>query len=102
MKTGILNLRHLHSNGTAFASVMPRKHTVSISRHVYQDIMPQSPPDMTYPDYALWLDECGYVEKTSKGEIRPLIDEYLASEQAESNRVIGRPDQMDIFKFIEN
>ncbi|GAB3065394.1 hypothetical protein ACFOU0_12290 [Salinicoccus sesuvii] len=106
MSTYFQNLRHLYLEDVKFATAIPRKDHIKIFAHLYQDILLNDIDNLSDEAYRTFITDHGYVEKTTKGVIKPLEDLSALKAEMEPSAAsvtkLSRPDQMDIFKFIEN
>ena len=76
MNTGLLHLRHISYNNTTFATAIPRKSTVYVYVHKYQDILDHDPGELSYPDYFDWLERHGYTEESNRAHSQTIKQEY--------------------------
>lgn len=76
MNTGLLHLRHISSNNTTFATAIPRKSTVYVYIHKYQDVLHHDPGELSYPEYFKWLERNGYAENVTQAHTQTIKQEY--------------------------
>ena len=76
MNTGLLHRRHISSNNITFATGIPRKSTVYVYVHKYQDILHHDPGELSYPEYFNWLERHNYAEESNRAHSQTIKQEY--------------------------
>ena len=76
MNTGLLHLRHISYQNKTFATAIPRKSTVYVYVHKYQDILTHDPGELSYPEYFRWLERHNYTEERTQAHSQTIKQEY--------------------------
>ena len=101
MNTGLLHLRHISYKNNTFATVIPRKSTVYVYVHKYQDVLHHDPGELTYQQYFKWLSDNNYAEKPTERHTATIKQEYDQTPQDDKTTLTDTLErQTTLFDYL--
>ena len=101
MNTGLLHLRHISYQNKTFATAIPRKSTVYVYVHKYQDILDHDPGELTYQQYFKWLSDNKYTEERTGAHSQTIKQEYDQIPHEDKTTLTGTLErQTTLFDYL--